>query len=294
MKNFLETLRFEETHSENTIQAYIGDLTRFRTYLESKYRSVLFGGGMIPRYFTDFLESENLSGFSANTLQRRKMVLAQFAQYLTSIGEFTSDQVAEILNWRISLWHDIYLQDVEFLSDGDLKAILEADLASGVARSSRDKAIISILLETGLAISTVIELHIENIDLAQGKLRLSSGNMYEFEIPRSTQLIRTFIQEERPDMVQRSDETILFISQLGGPITRQGVWQMMKTIGDRLSPPIKLTPRVLRNTAVKQMIERELSISEIQDRLGHKNIYSTRGLVRKIRRTIEKQEAGDD
>jgi integrase/recombinase XerD len=269
-------------------------LKRFRAYLETKYRSVLSGEGIVPRHFTEFLESENLSGFSANTLQRRKMVLAQFAQYLTSIGEFTSDQVEEILGWRIGLWKDIYFQDVEYLSDRDVQAILGEGSGESLIRTARDKAIISILLETGLSISSVISLRLKDVDLTSKSLSPGTAGGFVHQIEMATPHLRKYLMEERADMVQSPTEEILFISQLGGPISRQGVWQILKTIGDRLSPPVRLAPRVLRNTAVKRMINEGLSNPEIQERLGHRNIYSTRALVRKIKRTGENQEKEND
>jgi integrase/recombinase XerD len=291
---FLDTLKFDKSHSENTIQAYIGDLKRFRAYLEEKYRSALSLGEMAPWHFTEFLESEKLFGFSVNTLQRRKMVLAQFANYLTSIGDFTTDQAEEILNWRISLWQEIYQQEVEFLSVGDVQAVLRDESEDAVIRTARDKAILSLLLETGLTISSLIALRMDQLDLVTGVLNLKTGGEFSFQIPQTIEYLATYIADERPEMIQSREEEILFISQLGGPISRQGVWQILNSIGNRLNPPVKLAPRILRNTAVKRMIEEGLSITEIQQRLGHRNIYSTRALVRKIKRTQDKQETEDD
>ena len=301
IKTYLDTLRIDQDHSENTIQAYIGDLQRFRAYLETKYRAVLSSERFVPKHFTEFLESENSSGFSANTLQRRKMVLAQFAQYLNSIGEFTADQADEILNWRINLWHDIYLQSVEYLTESEEQALLgehsaegEMQLEEEAFRTARDKAIISILLETGLSISEVIALKVSELDLENEVLVLRSWMGYQHPIPQSVEFLRTYLEDERPDLVQSRKEEIVFISQLGGAISRQGVWQILKTIGGRLNPPVNLSPRALRNTAVKRMIENGMSMTEIQKQLGHRNIYSTRALVRKIKRTETKQENNDD
>lgn len=294
IKTYLDVLRINQDHSENTIQAYIGDLLRFHKYLETRYRSVLSGGGILPRHFTEFLDSENSSGFSANTLQRRKMVLAQFAQYLNSIGEFTSSQAEEILNWRINLWQDIYQQGVEYLSEDDVRRLLGEEDDGDLIRTDRDKAILSILLETGLSLSAVIGLKINEIDLENKTLNLSSGGGFQHEIPIAAGYLETYMKEERPDLVQLQNEKILLISQLGGAFSRQGVWQMLKTIGERMNPPLKLSPRMLRNTAVKRMIENGLTVAEIQKRLGHRNIYSTRALVRKIKRTKNKQETEND
>lgn len=301
IKTYLDILRIDQEHSENTIQAYIGDLQRFRAYLETKYRSVLSGDGIAPKHFTEFLESEDSSGFSANTLQRRKMVLAQFAHYLNSIGEFTSAQAEEILNWRINLWQDIYLQSVEYLTEREVQALLgdetpagEAESEEGVFRTTRDKAMISILLETGISISEVIALKMSELDLANDVLTLKSWMGYRHPIALSAGFLKTYLDEERPDLVQSRQEEIVFISQMGGAISRQGVWQILKSIGERLDPPVNLSPRTLRNTAVKRMIDNEMTVAEIQQQLGHRNIYSTRALVRKIKRTQTTQEIEDD
>jgi len=301
IKIYLDILRINQDHSENTIQAYIGDLQRFHRYLETKYRAVLFDERIAPRHFTEFLEFEDSSGFSASTLQRRKMVLAQFAQYLNSIGEFTSSQAEEILNWRINLWQDIYQQGVEYLSESEVEMLLGDKISEdmiqseeSVIRTARDKAIISILLETGLSISAVIALKMDVLDLEKRVLDLAAEKGYQHQIPQASSYLKIYLEDERPDLVHSHQEEILFISQLGGAISRQGVWQILKAIGGRLNPPMKLSPRALRNTAVKRMIENGLTIAEIQQRLGHRNIYSTRAMVRKINRTKTKQETEND
>ena len=229
------------------------------------------------------------------------MVLAQFAQYLNSIGEFTADQAEEILNWRINLWHDIYLQSVEYLTENEELALMGEETVEGailleedVFRTVRDKAIISILLETGLSISEVIALKLSELNLENEVIALQSWMGYQHPISQSARLLKNYLEEERPDLVQSRQEEIVFISQFGGAISRQGVWQILKTIGERLDPPMNLSPRALRNTAVKHMIDNGMSMTEIQEQLGHRNIYSTRALVRKIKRTENKQESEDD
>jgi integrase/recombinase XerD len=134
----------------------------------------------------------------------------------------------------------------------------------------------------------------DQLDLEVGILDLTPGSNFSYQIPKSVKYLAEYISEERPDLIQSASEETLFISQLGGPISRQGVWQMLKSVSDRLDPPVKLTPRILRNTAVKRMIEDGLTVTEIQQRLGHRNIYSTRALVRKIKRTQTKQEIDYD
>ena len=292
---FLETLKMEKNHSANTIDAYAGDLRRFHNFLESNQSHTPANGQISPGSMMDFLEAENRSGFSASTLQRRKMVVVQFAQFLVNIGIFSREQVEEVLAWRPQLCQEIYQQEILILSEDEIDRLMIENQPGGVVRSIRDQSIISVLLETGLSISDVIGLRIGDLDLNHSRLTVtpSGQKSFVYPIPRSTECLRRYITEERPEVAQSKDEESLFISQLGGPISRQGIWQMLKNIGDRAEVQVPLSPRVLRHTAVKRMINAGLSTREIQHRLGHTNVYSTRALVRKIKRAINKNRSAE-
>ena len=295
LDTFLETLKMEKNHSANTLEAYAGDLRRFHDFLELNKSHTFTNGQLSAGLMMDFLEAENRSGFSASTLQRRKMVVVQFAQFLVTIGIFTREQVEEVLAWRPQLWQEIYKQEILVLSEEEIDRLLIENQPGGPVRSIRDQAIISLLLETGLSISDVIGLRLNDLDLDHETMTLTPGGQKRFvyPIPRSTECLKRYIQEERPEVAQSKDEQSLFISQLGGPISRQGIWQMLKNIGDRAEVPVPLSPRVLRHTAVKRMIDAGMPTREIQRRLGHTNVYSTRALVRKIKRAINKNRSAE-
>ena len=277
LDTFLDTLKLGNSHSANTIEAYAGDLRRFQDFLKSNFPDHLANGGYTSGMMMDFLEAENRAGFSASTLQRRKMVLVQFAQYLISAGRFSDKQVEDLLAWRPNLWQEIYQQEIVLLTDEDIERLLAENEPGGAVRSIRDQAIISLLLETGLSISEVIALRLEDLDLNRKTLTVALDGHPEFvyQIPRSADCLLRYILEERPEVAQSREEVSLFISQLGGPISRQGIWQMLKNIGGRAEVDVPLSPRVLRHTAVRMMIDAGLPTREIQNRLGHTNVYST-------------------
>jgi integrase/recombinase XerD len=286
LDHFLDVLKLENKHSASTLQAYAADLRRFRGFLEVSERAKESVTDIFSSDFTAFLESENQSGFSSNTLQRRKMVLAQFAQYLVTTGVFTADQIEDLITWRPNLWQEIYKQEVYLLTDSQIERLLTPHDQGGVVKTFRDLAMISLLLETGLSISELISLRLNdfNYDNKTVKIKRQYGGMFKFMVPSTVDFLDMYIRIERPEVVQSPYEEVLFISQMGGPITRQGVWQMLKAAGDRAKLDLRLSPRVLRHTAVKEMITSGLKTKEIQSRLGHRNIYSTRALVRKVKR----------
>ncbi|MBE9475422.1 MAG: tyrosine-type recombinase/integrase, partial [Chloroflexi bacterium] len=94
--------------------------------------------------------------------------------------------------------------------------------------------------------------------------------------------IEEYLQEGRPDLLHHPGEPALFISQMDGRLSRQGVWQILNHWGQLVNPPISLSPRVVRHTAALRMRKAGLSNAEIQIRLGHRNPLSTRALIRRL------------
>ena len=287
LDTFLGTLKHKGNLSANTIDAYAGDLRRFHGYLSSLSSNFSHAGIVTATMIMDFLESEFVSGFSPSTLQRRKMVLAQFAQYLVSIGELKSDEASAIHSWQPKLWQKIYHQDIFVLSEEEVLILLQSPSGTGPIRSFRDLAIMTLLLETGLSISDVLGLCLDQVDLENATVTWDGQRGSIYQIPQSQDSISRYLLEERPEVAQSKEEDVLFISQLGGPISRQGGWQLIKKIGVRAGFSTPLSPRVLRHTSVLRMIDSGLTSQEIQNRLGHTNIYSTRALIRKIKRAAK-------
>jgi integrase/recombinase XerD len=92
------------------------------------------------------------------------------------------------------------------------------------------------------------------------------------------------LEEGRPELTQSLTEEALFVSQMGERITRQGVWQVLRSWGRQAKIRKAISPRILRHTAVKQMLLEDKPLVEIQKMLGHRNQFSTRALVRRIKK----------
>ena len=102
------------------------------------------------------------------------------------------------------------------------------------------------------------------------------------------------MKEGRPELNYQINEPALFISQTGGRMSRQGVWQALRQWGQKASLPIPLSPRLLRHTAVIRMVHSGRTPAEIQVLLGHSNPLSTQALLRRLmpetREAIEEEK----
>jgi integrase/recombinase XerD len=286
LKTYLGTLEAHQGYAENTRQAYANDLFQFYEYLKINL-------GRKPRVsdFTlevtkKFLEAERKSGMKPSTLHRRRVSLKRFAQYLSDQGFGESDLVETISQLQENLWREISKQKLACLTNKEVERLLKTVRMSNNPRSHRDLAILSILLEIGMSIGALVSLNLSDINLREFRIRIGFSNEKEsrVSIPKSSGLIRKYLDEGRPELTQSLSEEALFVSQLGGRISRQGIWQVLRIWGRRAKIRKNLSPRLLRHTAVKRMIIEGKSLEEIQKFLGHGNQLSTRSLVRRVRK----------
>jgi site-specific recombinase XerD len=141
-----------------------------------------------------------------------------------------------------------------------------------------------LLLETGLSVGVLTDLDLTDLDLRAGQFHLNhigQGDLW-LDLGEAKDAVSAYLQEGRPDLMLHSGEPALFISQMDGRLSRQGVWQILNHWGRLLHPPIPLSPRILRHTAVLRMSSAGRSTTEIQLRLGHRNPISTRALIRRL------------
>jgi integrase/recombinase XerD len=286
LKTYLDTLKSHHGYAENTRQAYANDLFQFINFLGSNLGRKPEVADFTPALTKKFLEVERKSGMKPSTLHRRRVSLKHFAQYLHDQGILDSEFVETISQLQENLWKEISKQKVSCLNSKEVEQLLGTVGLSHTPRSYRDLAILSILLETGLSIGDLVSINLSDVNLRESSLRVGLDNIREswILIPDSTDKIRKYLAEGRPELTQSLSEEALFISQMGGRISRQGIWQVLRIWGRHAKIRKKLSPRVLRHTAVKQMLIDGKTFDEIQHFLGHRNQLSTRSLVRRIKK----------
>ena len=283
--SFLDSLKTEQKYSESTQLAYANDLRVFLRYLKVTLAQIPSVTDLNNARVTEFVKSERRQGRRRSTLVRRLATLKNFSEYLAKEG-LISPSSFSIKDENIQL----VLSDVpvvippQCLNQEQIQALLTLMEASSRPRALRDRAILMMLLETGLSVRDLTDLDLTDLDLRAGRFHvnlLGKGDLW-LSMGKARDAIEDYLHGGRSDLLHKPGEPALFISQMDGRLSRQGVWQILNHWGKMANPPITLSPRVLRHTAALRMSMSGLSNAEIQVRLGHRNPLSTQALVRRL------------
>ena len=285
LNTYLKTLELTGDKSQNTVHAYSSDLKRFLQFVEDYKGRGLLVGDINSDIIKKFLDSEKNNGFAASTLHRRKIALSQFLIFLSKTGNISKKEVNEVLKWGQNLWKEIYNREIQYLNDDDIQCLFSVLTKEDTAKAIRDTSIISIMLETGFSVGKIISIDLDDLDLRKAVIKLSMNRtVYEVSIKGSIDFLNQYVFDGRKQFAHSVEERALFVSQMGGRFSRQGVWQMVKEWGVKANLKNDLSPRILRNTHIKRIMQKGLPTAEIQRKLGHRNRYSTRVLIRKMNR----------
>ena len=284
IEKYLEILENNGDYSANTLRSYTADLRRFANFLNSELNGDLIEGVTpLGDLFTKFLDYEELQGFKPSTIHRRKVALTQFGGYLFEKGVIDQSAVEKISAYKKDVWRKIAHRDLMLLSDDECVRLEKTLLNEKSSRVYRDISIITLMLETGLSINSIIGLNLSDLDFRAERLRADNGfQTIRYSIPKSSEYLTEYLKSSRRELTQSTTEQALFVSQMGGRITRQGVWQVLRGWGELANISVTLSPRVIRHTAVFKMMKLNMSVEEIQKLLGHSNIMSTKALIRKV------------
>jgi integrase/recombinase XerD len=292
VKAFLDNLATQLTYSPSTCMAYENDLRCFTGYLRETLGRPPVPADFNAEQVAGFLKAERLAGRRHSTLLRRRASLRRFAKFLQP--DFP-DLVSrfEASAWRIdqAMETGSPAQRPHYLTEEQVERLWTAIEASPRPRARRDQAILGLLLESGLTVGTLIALNLADIDLENGRLHLCTDTGKDVWLPlvEAFPPLLRYIKEGRPELNYTPGEQALFISQTGGRMSRQGVWQVLRQWGNKANLQITLSPRLARHTAAHRLARSGRSLDEIQILLGHSNPLSTQALLRRLAES-EKQE----
>lgn len=291
IEKFINYLVNNGDYSQNTFEAYESDLRRFADFLQKKLGRNANVADFTGRNIEKFLIYENKKGKKTSTLLRREASLRRFAKYLKDQGKIGELPVIENAFLRKAGSKNTQTNN-DSLTDDEIELIRQAMEETHHPRALRDLAIFSLLLETGISISKLVELNLSDLDLRAQRIRFGAGGNGDEWVPinGAAGILEQYVFEGRPDLSHPAGQKALFVSQMGGRMSRQGIWQVLRNWGNQAEISRELSPRLIRRTAAARMIGRQLSLKEIQRSLGHRSVLSTRALVRRMRETNGKGE----
>ena len=257
----------EKKASPNTLSSYLRDVRQYLNWLEE--------AGISPAQAVHadveaYTRSMTAHGKSAATVTRCQASLKSFYNWLIEIGQVGENPARGLTQTKVErkLPHILTSREVElFLEQPD-----PTD-----AKGCRDKAMLELLYATGLRVSELIGLDLENLNLSAGFIRCASRGK-ERIIPlyqAAVRALQNYLDRVRPQMVEHPDEKALFVNMSGERMSRQGFWKIIKHYQEKAGIQKDITPHTLRHSFAAHLLENGADLHSIQEMLGHADISST-------------------
>ena len=268
LKYFFDFLENEKKLSENTLQSYKRDLKQFKKYLESYgLRFDRVKKEDIEDYIKEMAEDENKKPAS---ISRSIASLRSFYQFIVKKKKIKVDPTKDVKAPKVEKRVPSVLtsEEVELLleqpKDIDLKGI-------------RDKAMLEFAYATGMRVTEIISLNLDDVNLEEGYVTCKNGNKQR-NIPlgkMSLKALKEYIEEARDILIKSESEQALFVNINGGRLTRQGFWKIIKYYKEQAHITKDITPHVLRHSFATHLLQNGADLKAIQLMLGHSDISST-------------------
>ena len=267
IKLFLEFLQNEKKLSDNTLQSYKRDIIQYQNYLEENginYAKVL------KEDIKAYLNYLKQIGKKASTISRNLASIRSFYQFSIRNKKIKNDPTEDVQSPKIEKRVPSVLtaQEVELL----LEQPKDIDL-----KGTRDKAMLEFAYATGMRVTEIINLNIEDVNL-DGEYVICRVGSKQRNIPLgslSLKALREYIEEARPILIKSEKEKALFVNVNGQRLTRQGFWKIVKYYKEQAHITKDITPHVLRHSFATHLLQNGADLKAIQTMLGHSDISST-------------------
>ncbi len=265
---FFDFLENEKKVSINTLQSYKRDLKQFEKYMleeERKDYSELTEEG-IKTYLAHMQEI----GKKPSTISRGLASIRSFYQYEVKNKVVEKDPTEGIQSPKIEK------RVPNVLTSNEVALLLEQPKNVNL-KGIRDKAMLEFAYATGMRVTEIISLNVEDINLETGYATCRNGKK-ERTVPignMSLKALKDYILNARKIMIKDEKQNALFVNVNGKRLTRQGFWKIIKYYKDQAHIDKDITPHVLRHSFATHLLQNGADLKSIQTMLGHSDILST-------------------
>ena len=268
---FFEFLENEKKLSNNTLQSYRRDLKQFRQYLE--YREIHYNK-VDEKIMKEYIKDLEEEGKKPSSISRCIASIRSFYQFAVRKGKVKKDPTEHIQSPKIEKRVPSVLtaKEVELL----LEQPKDVDL-----KGKRDKAMLEFAYATGMRVTEIISLNVDDINLEEGFVTCrNAGKQRNIPLGKiALKAVKEYIEEARDILIKSEDEEALFVNINGKRLTRQGFWKIIKYYKEQAHIAKDITPHVLRHSFATHLLQNGADLKSIQTMLGHSDISSTQVYV---------------
>ena len=254
--------------SSNTTDSYMRDIRQFAQWLGDHIGVDILDVTQLN--ITSYLEHLSTVGKSNATISRCLASLKNFYAYLTSSGFLESTPIT-----------DVHVERGEkklpqILTGREIELLL-AQPACVDAKGYRDKAMLEVMYATGIRVSELIDLNIEDVNLDLGIIKCANAKKSRAIplYPGALHALSTYIRDIRYTMLGSPDERALFVNVGGSRMSRQGFWKILKSYQEKANIDKEITPHTLRHSFAVHLLENGADLGSLQELMGHCDISST-------------------
>ena len=270
--DFLAYLEFERGLSRNTLEAYRSDLFQYGRFLEARGAdAVTATSADVSDFLTHLAEGNGRAPSSPATIHRKAACLRSFYRHLRRENVRDSDPTATISGPRRGR------KLPKVLNRAEVQKLL--DQPRGTAPTSlRDRALLELMYACGLRASEAIGIEVADIDLELGVLRARGKGSKERVVPigrAAVQAVRIYLERGRPALVHGGIVAQLFVNFRGEPLTRQGLYKIVRRHATTAGLADRMSPHTLRHTFATHLLAGGCDLRSVQEMLGHADVATT-------------------
>ena len=267
--DYLHYLKVERGLSENTIASYGIDLKLFLEYLREN--EIPSFKQVNKEVIVNYMQAEKNNNKANSSILRSVSSLRKFFQYLAQEKIIEKDPMLLIDTPKKKQ----HLPQV--LTKEEVEKLLHSP-NTGQVLGLRDRAMLELMYATGLRISEIINLKLEDLHLTMGTLQTLGKGHKERIVPVGDEAIKwinRYLEEARPKLLKQKRSNYLFLNFHGNNLTRQGVWKNLKAEVRKAGIQKNITPHTLRHSFATHILENGADLGIVQELLGHADISTT-------------------
>lgn len=274
LNRFLESLAAEKGYSDNTVAAYLNDLTQLLQFLSKRPTgAVTAPGNCTPAVLQEYLADLQQRGYASSTVARKVAATKSFFHFLATQGLVPADPTMGLESPKI----EKHLP--RGLTRDEIERLLAAPVASNSPKALRDRALLELLYATGMRVTEAVMLDVGDVDMDHNHINCRGRSGKQRQIPVAADTVMTALKDyllrSRPGLIKEPGEVALFLNHRGKRLTRQGLWLIIKSYAGAAGITADVTPHTLRHSFAQHLLGTGGDMHRLQELLGHANLSTT-------------------
>ncbi|OPL11116.1 MAG: recombinase XerD [Firmicutes bacterium ML8_F2] len=280
LQSYTNYLAVEKGLARNTLESYNRDIRKMIAFLKKK--GVTSPEAVNQDMLVQFIGELKNNGQATSSISRCIASVRSFFNFLLQEGVIPQNAAWKLESPRIER------KLPRILTTDEVDKLLDQP-STGKHKELRDKAMLELLYASGIRVSELVSLDINDFDPRVGYLRCRGKGMKERIVPvgsMAVNYVNEYLRKTRTRMIRTNSETALFVNQHGRRMTRQGFWKILKKYAQKANIKGEITPHTIRHSFATHLLENGADLRSVQEMLGHSDISTTQIYTQVTRKKI--------